>query len=188
MLPLTLPEIWSSLHGTLNFSRTRVIGLLACFTFILPSVEFKRMIVSTYPNARSCTWVEATLITNTSWGMKGLSIALLKKTWGFWWMGSWTWASSVPLQPRKPNISWTALKEVWSAGQGRWSCPAALCWWGLTCNTASRCGVLSTGETQTCWNASRGGPQNWWNTSPTRTGWESWGSLVLRREGCEVTW
>jgi len=26
---------------------------------------------------------------------------------------------SVPLQPRKPTISWATSKEVWSEGQGR---------------------------------------------------------------------
>ena len=36
------------------------------------------------PNARPCTWVEATLTTNTRSGMKGLSAALLKRTWGYW--------------------------------------------------------------------------------------------------------
>ena len=33
---------------------------------------------------------KATSITNTSWGMKGLSTALTKNTWGCWWMESWT--------------------------------------------------------------------------------------------------
>ena len=39
-------------------------------------------------SARSCTWVEVTPITNTSWGMKGLSAALLKKTREYWWIAS----------------------------------------------------------------------------------------------------
>jgi len=39
--------------------------------------------------ARSSTWVKATLTTNTSWGMKGLSAALPKMIWGYWWMASW---------------------------------------------------------------------------------------------------
>ena len=39
-------------------------------------------------SARSCTWAEATPISSTDWGMKGLSAALLKKTWECWWMGS----------------------------------------------------------------------------------------------------
>ena len=28
------------------------------------------------------------------------------------------------LQPRKPNTSWVASREVWPAGQGRWFCPS----------------------------------------------------------------
>jgi len=56
-------------------------------------------------------------------------------------------------QPRKPTVSWAASKEVWPAGEGRWSCPSTLCWWCLTCSTASRCGVLSTRETKTCWRS-----------------------------------
>jgi len=44
-----------------------------------------------------------------------LSAALPKKTWGYWWMGSWMRASNVPLQPRKPTISYTTSKEVWPA-------------------------------------------------------------------------
>ena len=35
----------------------------------------------------------------------------------------------------------------------------------------------------TCWTTFRGGPQKWskeWNTSTTRTGWESWGSVWRR--------
>jgi len=78
---------------------------------------------------------------------------------------------SVPLQPRKPTVSWAASNKAWPAGQGRWSCPSALHWRGLTCSAESRCGVLSTGETWTCWSTSRAGRQKWsksWNTSPTR--------------------
>lgn len=55
----------------------------------------------------------------------------------------------------------------------------------------SKCGVLSTGEIQTCWSAPRRGQQKWskgWNTSPVRTGWESWGCSAWRREGSGNTW
>jgi len=37
-------------------------------------------------NCKVCTRVKATPITHRSWGMKGLSAALLKKTWGYRWM------------------------------------------------------------------------------------------------------
>ena len=71
------------------------------------------------PNAGFCTWVEVTLTTNTSWKMKGLSTALLEKTWGYRWMGRWTWTSNVPLKPRKSVISSAASKEAWPAGRRR---------------------------------------------------------------------
>ena len=38
-------------------------------------------------------------------------LALWRRTWGFWWMKSWTWASSMHLQPRRPTASWAALTE-----------------------------------------------------------------------------
>ena len=58
---------------------------------------------STNPNARSWTWVEATPTTNTSWGMKGLSAALLKNVWGYWWMASWTWFYEPEMCPCSPK-------------------------------------------------------------------------------------
>ena len=103
---------------------------------------------------------------------------------GYCWMARWTWANGVPLQPRKPTVSCAASKDAWSADWGRWSCPSALCWWGLIWSTASRCGALCTGETWTCYSVSRGGLQKGskgWNTSPMRTDWESWGCSAWRR-------
>ena len=85
-------------------------------------------------------------------------------------------------------------EKIWygaHAGWGRWSCPSALCRWGLTWSTASRCRVPSTGESRTCWSMMREGPQKWskgWNTSPTRTGWKSWGWSSWRTDGSEETW
>ena len=35
-------------------------------------------------------------------GWKGLRAALLRRTWGYWWMKSWTWADYVCSQPRMP--------------------------------------------------------------------------------------
>jgi len=107
--------------------------------------------------------------------MKGLC---WKRFWGYWWMASWTWASNVPLYPKKPTTSWATSKKPWPAGQGKWSSSSILCWWDLTWGDVSRCGVLSIGQTWACWSMSRRGPQKWskgWNTSPTRTCWENWG-------------
>ena len=33
---------------------------------------------------------QATADINTGWGMKGLRVALKRRTWGYWWMKSWT--------------------------------------------------------------------------------------------------
>ena len=111
-----------------------------------------------------------------------------EKDLGVLLIASWTWASNVP---RKSTIPWAASKEAWPTGQRKWCCPCALLWWKLIWSTVSRCGVLSTGETQTCWSAFRGGPQKCskgWNTSAMRTGWESWACSAGRGEGSEVTW
>jgi len=70
-----------------------------------------------------------------------------KSTWRNWWMASWTWASNLPLPPRKPTVSWTASKEAWPAGRGRQSCLSVLLWWHLTWGTEFRGGVLSRRDT-----------------------------------------
>jgi len=57
--------------------------------------------------------------TNTGWRMKGLSAALRRRAWGYWWMKSLTWAT-VCSQPSRPNASWAASKAAWPAGRGRW--------------------------------------------------------------------
>ena len=33
---------------------------------------------------------QGNLCINTGWGMKGLRAALPRRTWGYWWMKSWT--------------------------------------------------------------------------------------------------
>jgi len=50
---------------------------------------------------------------------------------------------------------------------------------------------LHTGETQTCWTMSRGGPQKMIQGIehlPARTGLESWGCSAQRRAGFRETW
>ena len=47
---------------------------------------------------------------------KGLRAALLRRTWGYWWMKSWTYANNVLSQPRRPTISWAASPAAWAAG------------------------------------------------------------------------
>jgi len=85
-------------------------------------------------NARCCTWVEAIPITNRSGGMKGLSTALPKKIWGYWWMAAGHEPAVCPCSPESqpyPGL----LKEAWPAGRGRCYCPSA-----LRCETST--GVL----------------------------------------------
>lgn len=74
-------------------------------------------------SASSCTWVEATSTTNTSWGMKSWSavlLVLLKWTWGYWWMAV---ASGCFLDQLKLHatliFSWNITESV-KRGQPIW--------------------------------------------------------------------
>ena len=115
---------------------------------------------STRPSARSCTWVGATPTMNTGWGMRGLRAALLRRTWGYWWIKSWTWATNTRLQPRRATVSWAASRVAWPAGQGRGFCPSAPVWWDPIWSPASSSGALSTGKTWTCWAGPEEGHKN----------------------------
>ena len=89
--------------------------------------------------------------------------------------------------PRSPESQlYPGLHQKKYSQQGKWFCLSSLHWWDLTWSTVSRCRVLSTGETWTCWSVSREGPQKWsseWNTFLMKIGWESWGWSGWRREG-----
>jgi len=50
---------------------------------------------STRSSARSCTLVGTTPSINRDSRMKGLRAALRGRTWGYWWMKSWTWPTTV---------------------------------------------------------------------------------------------
>ena len=120
--------------------------------------------------------------------MQGCSTALPKRTWRYGWMANWTWASSVPSQPREPTVSWAASKEMWTAGHGKWSCPSALCYDtspGALCpdvesSVQERCGLVSTCPEKGHKNDPRDG-------TPLLC-WESWGCAAWRREGSGETW
>jgi len=56
-------------------------------------------------SARSCTRVKAIPDMNTDWEKNSLREAPRRRIWGYWWMKSWMWASSVHLQPRRPTAA-----------------------------------------------------------------------------------
>ena len=103
--------------------------------------------------ARSCTG--ATPGINTGWGMKGLRAALPRRTWGCWWMKSWTWASNARSQPRRPTVSWAASKAAWPAGWGRGFCPSALLWWDPTAFIESTAQAMCCSEREKRTSSSR---------------------------------
>ena len=44
----------------------------------------------------------------TDWGKISWRAALRRRTWGSWWMRSWTRASSARSQPGRPTVFWAA--------------------------------------------------------------------------------
>jgi len=89
-----------------------------------------------------------------------------------------TQASNVTSWPKRPKVSWGALKRVRPAGQGRWSSPYTLPWWGHIWSTVSSSGLLSSRKTGISYRES----SRWWqrglgawNTSHMKKGWEHWG-------------
>jgi len=91
---------------------------------------------------------------------------------------------------RKPTISGAASREAWPAGWGMGFCPFTPLSWDPTWSPASSSGAPNIRRTWMCWSGSRGTPRRWsesWSTSPTRTGWGSWGCSAWRREGSGVT-
>lgn len=77
-------------------------------------------------------WVGAIPNVNLGWAENGLRAALMKRSWGCSSIRSSKWASDVCPQPRKPIVLWAALKEIWSAGQGRCFSSSTQTSWDLT--------------------------------------------------------
>jgi len=72
-------------------------------------------------------------------------------------------------------VSWDASERAWPAGQGRWSLPPALPWWGHICSTVSSSGLPSSIKTGNCWREPSRGAQRWlgaWSIA-------LWGNLRL---------
>lgn len=95
-------------------------------------------------STRSCTWAGAILDKSTEWEKMSLRAAVQRRTWGFWWMKSRTWANNGLSEPRRPTVSWAASKEEWSAGQGKWFYCSTLPMWDSTWSIAFTSGVLTT--------------------------------------------
>lgn len=136
-------------------------------------------------NANPCTLGRITSGTSTGWRPTSWKAALQEEPWGCWWMPSWTRASNVPLQQRRPTAPWAVLGEVLPAGWGRWSCPSTQLYW----DASGCCVQLWAPQYMPDWIESCKGPQRWprdWSTCHMR-GWENWGCLGCRREGSGIS-
>ena len=83
------------------------------------------------------------------------------------WTKIWTWASSVPLQPKGPMVFWAASKKKGPAGRGRGLSLSILPSWCPIWSTVSRPMVTRTRKMWICWSRSRGGPQKWLESGST---------------------
>ena len=90
-------------------------------------------------------------------GGVGMEHSSAKKDLGVLVGGSWARASSVPSQPRKPTVPWVHPRQCGQQGREGICSSALHC--DISWSTARRWGVLSTGETWSCWSVSRGEPQ-----------------------------
>ena len=72
-----------------------------------------------------------------------LRAVLLRRTGGSWWTKTWTWTSSMLLQPRRPTIVQPALTQGWPGGRGKGLFPFTLPSCGLIWSTASRPRAMS---------------------------------------------
>jgi len=76
---------------------------------------------STKASAGSCTWRGINPCISKGCGMTHQKVALWRKTWTSWWTVHWPRASSVPLWPRRPIVSWGALGRSLQVSWVRWS-------------------------------------------------------------------
>lgn len=104
-----------------------------------------------------CIWVESRPGINTGWEVNTSRAGLLRRTRGCWWKRGWTWHGNVLLWPRKPDVSWTASKEVCPMRQGRWLPHSVRLLWNPTWRSVSSFGFLSTGRAEVCRTMSREG-------------------------------
>ena len=108
------------------------------------------------------------------WKKNLLRTALWKKAGESWWTESWTRASSVCLQPRKPTVPWAASKKGWPAERERWLSSSTPPLWGIICSTVSWPAAPSIRRMQKCWIYFRRGPlrrSESYSTFPMKKDW-----------------
>jgi len=98
-------------------------------------------------------WVKVIPDMGKDWKKNSLREALWRRTWGSWCTESWTWASSMLFQPRRPTISWAASTEGWPSGRGRLLFSSALLSWGPIWSTVLKPRATSTGGIWSCWKS-----------------------------------
>lgn len=59
------------------------------------------------------------------WEKKTFKTALQRRTEGFLWVKSWTWASHGHSQPGKPSVPWGYIQSTTGSNWGREFCPSA---------------------------------------------------------------
>lgn len=90
---------------------------------------------------------------------------------------------AVPLGPKMPMVSWSALGIQLPGGWGWWSCPSALPPWGYVWHAVFSSGFLNFRKKRNYWRGSSEGLQQWLgdrSISLIRKGWENWTCLAWR--------
>jgi len=81
-----------------------------------------------------------------------------KRTWGYWWMADGLEPALCPHSQESQLSPGLHPKQCGHQGEGE-DLPLCCVLRDLTCSAASRWGVLSAGETWTCWSTAREGPR-----------------------------
>jgi len=107
--------------------------------------------------AKKIMGTETSLLWGKAEGTGTINLQKKKVCGHGWWAGH-----KQEMCPSRPESHpYPSLNEIWPGSQGRWFFPSTLTWWDLTWSAVSRCGVLSSEDTQASHNTYRGGPQKW---------------------------